>query len=146
MPSATQAACERALLVAEELELAGTATIDAFLSLDAGELVVLEVNAVPCWDEHAALWRAAARHDPPLYPDEFARVQLLIALQNAAVALADAESSGEEEGEDAYGYNGANAGSYGGDDSQFAAGGGADPFDAGGELVGDELGWMEGVA
>lgn len=77
-----QAAQDSACSVANKLGLSGVARIDAFMAVADGTLFVIEVNTIPGLTPNNVLFHQALAEDPPLYPDEFLRMQVLIALSD----------------------------------------------------------------
>ncbi|CAI0475694.1 unnamed protein product [Linum tenue] len=66
--------CKRRIeLVANTLELEGFSRIDAFLNVDSGEVLVIEVNTVPGMTPSTVLIHQALAEQPPVYPHMFFR-------------------------------------------------------------------------
>ncbi|CAI0475724.1 unnamed protein product [Linum tenue] len=64
---------QRIELVANTLELEGFSRIDAFLNVDSGEVLVIEVNTVPGMTPSTVLIHQALAEQPPVYPHLFFR-------------------------------------------------------------------------
>lgn len=77
-----QAAQKSAEKVANRLGLSGVARIDAFVAVEDGTLFVIEVNTIPGLTPNNVLFQQALAEDPPIYPDEFLRMQVLVALSD----------------------------------------------------------------
>jgi hypothetical protein len=75
-----QAAREKAEIVANALGVNGCAQIDAFMNSQDGSLYIIEVNPVPALTPNSPLFQQGLAERPPLYPGEFLRMQVLIAL------------------------------------------------------------------
>ncbi|KAF5759576.1 putative D-alanine--D-alanine ligase domain, Pre-ATP-grasp domain superfamily [Helianthus annuus] len=67
---------ERIELVANTLELEGFSRIDAFVNVDSGEVLVIEVNTVPGMTPSTVLIHQALAEEPPVYPHTFFRTLL----------------------------------------------------------------------
>lgn len=138
--SLVQAAQETAVDVANRLGLSGVARIDAFMAAEDGTLFVFEVNTIPGLDPNNVLFQQALAEDPPIFPDEFVRMQVLIALSEDAAAAPGPEAA-DAGGLDGYFTDGEGAGggvegwATGPEDERIA-----------GELLAEEsLDWMKGV-
>jgi len=79
-PEALKGARQRCELVADVLGLSGVARIDAFMHVDTGEIVVIEVNTVPAFTPHTVLLHQALQEDPPMYPQDLFRTVVELAL------------------------------------------------------------------
>ncbi|KAK9127310.1 hypothetical protein Syun_016107 [Stephania yunnanensis] len=60
-------------LIANTLGLEGFSRIDAFVNVDSGEVLVIEVNTVPGMTPSTVLIHQALVEDPPMYPQQFFR-------------------------------------------------------------------------
>lgn len=67
---------ERIELIANTLELQGFSRIDAFVNVDSGEVLVIEVNTVPGMTPSTVLIHQALAEEPPVYPHRFFRTLL----------------------------------------------------------------------
>ncbi|KAL4572453.1 hypothetical protein LXL04_019230 [Taraxacum kok-saghyz] len=67
---------ERIELIANTLELEGFSRIDAFVNVDNGEVLVIEVNTVPGMTPSTVLIHQALAEEPPVYPHRFFRTLL----------------------------------------------------------------------
>ncbi|XP_071696738.1 uncharacterized protein [Rutidosis leptorrhynchoides] len=67
---------ERIELIANTLELEGFSRIDAFVNVDSGEVLVIEVNTVPGMTPSTVLIHQALAEEPPVYPHRFFRILL----------------------------------------------------------------------
>lgn len=67
---------ERIELIANTLELEGFSRIDAFVNVDNGEVLVIEVNTVPGMTPSTVLIHQALSEEPPVYPHRFFRTLL----------------------------------------------------------------------
>ncbi|KAK9054895.1 hypothetical protein SSX86_025974 [Deinandra increscens subsp. villosa] len=67
---------ERIELIANTLELEGFSRIDAFVNVDSGEVLVIEVNTVPGMTPSTVLIHQALAEEPPMYPHTFFRTLL----------------------------------------------------------------------
>ncbi|XP_076902975.1 uncharacterized protein LOC143557897 [Bidens hawaiensis] len=72
---------ERIELIANTLELEGFSRIDAFVNVDSGEVLVIEVNTVPGMTPSTVLIHQALAEEPPMYPHIFFRTLLDLGLQ-----------------------------------------------------------------
>ncbi|CAM8968148.1 unnamed protein product [Rhodiola kirilowii] len=69
--------CKRHIeLVANTLQLEGFSRIDAFLNVDTGEVLIIEVNTVPGMTPSTVLIHQALVENPPMYPHKFFRTLL----------------------------------------------------------------------
>ncbi|KAM1038336.1 hypothetical protein EV1_032673 [Malus domestica] len=68
-------------IIANSLELEGFSRIDAFVNVDSGEVLMIEVNTVPGMTPSTVLIHQALAEEPPLYPHEFFRTLLDLALE-----------------------------------------------------------------
>ncbi|ESQ49193.1 hypothetical protein EUTSA_v10020004mg [Eutrema salsugineum] len=66
-------------LIAETLGLEGFSRIDAFVHVETGELLVIEVNTVPGMTPSTVLIQQALAEQPPMYPPQFFRTLLHLA-------------------------------------------------------------------
>uniref|UniRef100_A0A803L379 ATP-grasp domain-containing protein n=1 Tax=Chenopodium quinoa TaxID=63459 RepID=A0A803L379_CHEQI len=74
---------QRVELVANALQLEGFSRIDAFVNVDTGEVLVIEVNTVPGMTPSTVLIHQALVEQPPLYPHQFFRRLLNFASQRS---------------------------------------------------------------
>ncbi|XP_021289787.1 uncharacterized protein LOC110420741 [Herrania umbratica] len=70
---------QRIELIANTLELEGFSRIDAFVNVDNGEVLVIEVNTVPGMTPSTVLIHQALAEQPPMYPHQFFRSLLDLA-------------------------------------------------------------------
>ncbi|XP_009135088.1 uncharacterized protein LOC103859329 isoform X1 [Brassica rapa] len=68
-------------LIAETLGLEGFSRIDAFVHVETGEVLVIEVNTVPGMTPSTVLIQQALAEQPPIYPPQFFRKLLHLATQ-----------------------------------------------------------------
>ncbi|KAL8141033.1 hypothetical protein V2J09_007054 [Rumex salicifolius] len=81
-PDAALEICKRRIeLIANTLELEGFSRIDAFVNVDNGEVLVIEVNTVPGMTPSTVLIHQALTEQPPMYPRQFFRTVLDLALE-----------------------------------------------------------------
>ncbi|KAJ0249519.1 Dala_Dala_lig_N domain-containing protein [Hirschfeldia incana] len=66
-------------LIAETLGLEGFSRIDAFVHVETGEVLVIEVNTVPGMTPSTVLIQQALAEQPPMYPPQFFRKLLRLA-------------------------------------------------------------------
>ncbi|XP_019092536.1 PREDICTED: uncharacterized protein LOC104745036 isoform X2 [Camelina sativa] len=66
-------------LIAETLGLEGFSRIDAFVHVETGEVLVIEVNTVPGMTPSTVLIQQALAEQPPMYPPQFFRTLLHLA-------------------------------------------------------------------
>ncbi|KAE9622274.1 putative D-alanine--(R)-lactate ligase [Lupinus albus] len=66
-------------LIANTLQLEGFSRIDAFVNVDNGEVLIIEVNTVPGMTPSTVLIHQALAEQPPLYPHQFFRTLLDLA-------------------------------------------------------------------
>ncbi|XP_078166190.1 D-alanine-D-alanine ligase family [Carex rostrata] len=66
--------------IAATLGLEGFSRIDAFVSVETGEVLVIEVNTVPGMTPSTVLIHQALAEQPPIYPQQFFRKLLDLAL------------------------------------------------------------------
>ncbi|KAL6132986.1 hypothetical protein ACLB2K_065223 [Fragaria x ananassa] len=66
-------------MIANTLELEGFSRIDAFVNVDSGEVLVIEVNTVPGMTPSTVLIHQALAEEPPVYPHQFFRTLLDLA-------------------------------------------------------------------
>ncbi|XP_056172700.1 uncharacterized protein LOC115685157 isoform X2 [Syzygium oleosum] len=67
---------QRIELIANTLQLEGFSRIDAFVNVDTGEVLIIEVNTVPGMTPSTVLIHQALAEKPPMYPHEFFRTLL----------------------------------------------------------------------
>ncbi|KAI4356102.1 hypothetical protein L6164_000148 [Bauhinia variegata] len=60
-------------LIANTLQLEGFSRIDAFMNVDSGEVLIIEVNTVPGMTPSTVLIHQALEEEPPMYPHQFFR-------------------------------------------------------------------------
>ncbi|XP_014497814.1 uncharacterized protein LOC106759248 isoform X1 [Vigna radiata var. radiata] len=70
-------------LIANTLQLEGFSRIDAFVNVDSGEVLIIEVNTVPGMTPSTVLIHQALAEQPPLYPHEFFRKLLDLASERS---------------------------------------------------------------
>ncbi|KAJ9185445.1 hypothetical protein P3X46_005083 [Hevea brasiliensis] len=70
-------------LIANTLQLEGFSRIDAFLNVDNGEVLVIEVNTVPGMTPSTVLIHQALAEQPPMYPHRFFRTLLDLASERS---------------------------------------------------------------
>ncbi|XP_015897668.4 uncharacterized protein LOC107431289 isoform X1 [Ziziphus jujuba] len=63
-------------LIANTLQLEGFSRIDAFVNVDTGDVLVIEVNTVPGMTPSTVLIHQALAEQPPIYPHQFFRTLL----------------------------------------------------------------------
>ncbi|CAL0328327.1 unnamed protein product [Lupinus luteus] len=68
-------------LIANTLQLEGFSRIDAFVNVDSGEVLIIEVNTVPGMTPSTVLIHQALAEQPPLYPHQFFRTLLDLAYE-----------------------------------------------------------------
>ncbi|KAL1558647.1 hypothetical protein AAHA92_09087 [Salvia divinorum] len=68
-------------LIANTLQLEGFSRIDAFVNVDSGEVLIIEVNTVPGMTPSTVLIHQALTEKPPMYPHRFFRTLLDLASQ-----------------------------------------------------------------
>jgi len=66
--------------LANALGLEGFSRIDAFVHVDTGEVLVIEVNTVPGMTPSTVLIHQALAEDPPMYPRQFFKTVTDLAL------------------------------------------------------------------
>ncbi|KAH6777938.1 D-alanine-D-alanine ligase family [Perilla frutescens var. frutescens] len=66
-------------LIANTLQLEGFSRIDAFVNVDSGEVLIIEVNTVPGMTPSTVLIHQALAEEPPMYPHRFFRTLLDLA-------------------------------------------------------------------
>ncbi|OMO84913.1 D-alanine--D-alanine ligase [Corchorus capsularis] len=64
---------QRIELIANTLQLEGFSRIDAFVNVDSGEVLIIEVNTVPGMTPSTVLIHQALAEQPPMYPHQFFR-------------------------------------------------------------------------
>lgn len=114
------------------LELRGYATIDAFLNTKDASLYVIDVNAAPPLLPGCPLFQQGLAESPPLYPDDFVRLQVLLALD--ALVEDEPPAPTEQEQADDFAYDAFPSSRYAAGDDGSVLG---DAPDGGGELGGD---------
>ncbi|KAK0584744.1 hypothetical protein LWI29_017859 [Acer saccharum] len=67
---------QRIELIANTLQLEGFSRIDAFVNVDSGEVLIIEVNTVPGMTPSTVLIHQALVEQPPMYPHRFFRTLL----------------------------------------------------------------------
>ncbi|KAK7339998.1 hypothetical protein VNO77_20689 [Canavalia gladiata] len=70
-------------LTANTLQLEGFSRIDAFVNVDSGEVLIIEVNTVPGMTPSTVLIHQALAEQPPLYPHQFFRRLLDLASERS---------------------------------------------------------------
>ncbi|XP_061355135.1 uncharacterized protein LOC133299657 isoform X3 [Gastrolobium bilobum] len=70
-------------LIANTLQLEGFSRIDAFVNVDSGEVLIIEVNTVPGMTPSTVLIHQALAEQPPLYPHQFFRTLLDLASERS---------------------------------------------------------------
>lgn len=80
---ALQKCKQRIEIVANTLGLEGFSRIDAFVDTRNGEVLVIEVNTVPGMTPSTVLIHQALSENPPIYPHQFFRNVLDLALQKS---------------------------------------------------------------
>ncbi|KAJ1387599.1 Pre-ATP-grasp domain superfamily [Sesbania bispinosa] len=70
-------------LIANTLQLEGFSRIDAFVNVDTGEVLIIEVNTVPGMTPSTVLIHQALAEQPPLYPHQFFRTLLDLASERS---------------------------------------------------------------
>ncbi|KAI4324486.1 hypothetical protein MLD38_029973 [Melastoma candidum] len=73
---------ERIELIANTLQLEGFSRIDAFVNVDSGEVLIIEVNTVPGMTPSTVLIHQALAENPPMYPHQFFRTLLDLASES----------------------------------------------------------------
>uniref|UniRef100_A0A2N9IXE1 ATP-grasp domain-containing protein n=1 Tax=Fagus sylvatica TaxID=28930 RepID=A0A2N9IXE1_FAGSY len=71
-------------LIANTLQLEGFSRIDAFVNVDSGEVLIIEVNTVPGMTPSTVLIHQALAEQPPVYPHQFFRMLLDLASERSA--------------------------------------------------------------
>ncbi|XP_052173923.1 uncharacterized protein LOC127789161 [Diospyros lotus] len=79
---------QRIELIANTLQLEGFSRIDAFVNVDSGEVVIIEVNTVPGMTPSTVLIHQALAEQPPVYPRDFFRKLLDLASERGPAVLA----------------------------------------------------------
>lgn len=74
---------ERIEIIANTLGLEGFSRIDAFVDVDTGEVLVIEVNTVPGMTPSTVLIHQALAEQPPMYPQQFFRTLLDLASERS---------------------------------------------------------------
>ncbi|KAK1311997.1 hypothetical protein QJS10_CPA07g01232 [Acorus calamus] len=80
---ALQKCKQRIEIVANTLGLEGFSRIDAFMNAHTGEVMLIEVNTVPGMTPSTVLIHQALAEQPPMYPRQFFRTVLDLALQRS---------------------------------------------------------------
>ncbi|XP_073139796.1 uncharacterized protein [Henckelia pumila] len=76
--------CKKGIeLIANTLQLEGFSRIDAFVNVDNGEVLIIEVNTVPGMTPSTVLIHQALEEKPPMYPHRFFRTLLDLASQRS---------------------------------------------------------------
>lgn len=76
--------CKKCIeLIANTLQLEGFSRIDAFVNVDSGEVLIIEVNTVPGMTPSTVLIHQALEEKPPMYPHRFFRTLLDLASQRS---------------------------------------------------------------
>ncbi|XP_058737118.1 uncharacterized protein LOC131609444 isoform X1 [Vicia villosa] len=70
-------------LIANTLQLEGFSRIDAFVNVDSGEVLIIEVNTVPGMTPSTVLVHQALAEQPSLYPHQFFRTLLDLASERS---------------------------------------------------------------
>ncbi|KAM3737847.1 hypothetical protein ACB098_09G087300 [Castanea mollissima] len=70
-------------LIANTLQLEGFSRIDAFVNVDSGEVLIIEVNTVPGMTPSTVLIHQALSEQPPMYPHQFFRMLLDLASERS---------------------------------------------------------------
>lgn len=137
-----QAARESAATLANRLGLSGVARVDAFMAVADGTLFVIEVNTIPGLSPQNVLFHQALAEDPPIFPDEFLRMQILIAVSDDGTA-GDGDEQAAGQGLDGYFTDSDAAGA---DDVEGGWAAGPEDDRIADELLAEEsLDWMKGV-
>ncbi|KAL2500408.1 D-alanine--D-alanine ligase family [Forsythia ovata] len=74
---------QRIELIANTLQLEGFSRIDAFVNVDSGEVLIIEVNTVPGMTPSTVLIHQALEEQPPMYPQRFFRTLLDLASERS---------------------------------------------------------------
>nr|WDA42971.1 D-alanine--D-alanine ligase [Fagopyrum tataricum] len=74
---------QRIELIANTLQLEGFSRIDAFVNVDSGEVIIIEVNTVPGMTPSTVLIHQTLAERPPMYPRQFFRIVLDLALERS---------------------------------------------------------------
>ncbi|KAG8377094.1 hypothetical protein BUALT_Bualt09G0132600 [Buddleja alternifolia] len=75
---------QRIELIANTLKLEGFSRIDAFVNVDSGEVLIIEVNTVPGMTPSTVLIHQALAEQPPVYPHRFFRTLLDLASERSS--------------------------------------------------------------
>ncbi|MCL7023324.1 hypothetical protein MKW94_028513 [Papaver nudicaule] len=76
--------CKRSIeIIANTLGLEGFSRIDAFVNVDNGEVLIIEVNTVPGMTPSTVLIHQALVEEPPMYPQHFFRTLLDLASERS---------------------------------------------------------------
>ncbi|KAI3961907.1 hypothetical protein MKW98_022112 [Papaver atlanticum] len=70
-------------IIANTLGLEGFSRIDAFVNVDSGEVLIIEVNTVPGMTPSTVLIHQALVEEPPMYPQHFFRALLDLASERS---------------------------------------------------------------
>ncbi|KAK4268487.1 hypothetical protein QN277_025140 [Acacia crassicarpa] len=70
-------------IIANTLQLEGFSRIDAFVNVDSGEVLIIEVNTVPGMTPSTVLIHQALAEKPPMYPHQFFRKLLDLASERS---------------------------------------------------------------
>ena len=151
---------EKVEAIANALDLRGCASVDAFIDAADGSLYIIEVNTVPSLAPGCLMFQQALEESPPMYPDDFLRRQLILAL-TPTQAEAQSDDAADYElrmGEDEFGdgnefagdefddaglYEGLGPGSASGGGDVGTGGMGALSNNPQDSFLGDELDWAE---
>jgi len=68
---AIKAAKARMEIVAKKLGISGYSRIDAFMDINSGVLMIIEVNTTPALTPSTVIFHQALTETPPIYPLEF---------------------------------------------------------------------------
>ncbi|KAF5176620.1 D-alanine--d-alanine ligase [Thalictrum thalictroides] len=74
---------DRIAIIANTLGLEGFSRIDAFVNVDSGEVLIIEVNTVPGMTPSTVLIHQALSEQPPMYPQQFFRTLLDLASERS---------------------------------------------------------------
>ncbi|XP_022883256.1 uncharacterized protein LOC111400008, partial [Olea europaea var. sylvestris] len=74
---------QRIELIANTLHLEGFSRIDAFVNVDSGEVLIIEVNTIPGMTPSTVLIHQALVEQPPMYPQRFFRTLLDLASERS---------------------------------------------------------------
>ena len=131
-----QVAMERAETVANALQVSGCVRLDAFMHRTDGTMYVMEVNTVPSLIPGSVMYQQALLEEPTLYPEDFLRYQILLALDRANQDPGVQPSAELRQGSSG---GGGGRGSNASLEHEFAAASAAGE----GDFLKDELDWIE---